>query len=100
MRYGIKKTIEYENWIVGETEKSKVQIADRLANIELYGHFGTIKDVSDGVWELKWKNGRRIYYVYIPETKILLLLGGNKNGQSYAIAQAKKILRKYTKNDT
>jgi hypothetical protein len=30
---------------------------------------------------------------YIPEKKILLLLGGNKNGQDKDIRQPKKILR-------
>jgi hypothetical protein len=34
-----------------------------------------------------------VYYAYIPEKKILLLLGGNKNGQDKDIRQAKKILR-------
>ncbi len=95
MLYTIKKTSEYDEWLLTQSEKTKVQIAKRLANIELYGHFGTIKDVHDYVWELKWQNGRRLYYVYIPESQILLLLGGNKNGQSYDIAQAKKILSKY-----
>ena len=96
MGYRIKKTIEYNDWLKTQTEKSRVQIAKRLMNIENEGHFGIIKEVDDDVWELKWKNGRRIYYVYIPESKTLLLLGGNKNDQSYDIAQAKKVLRKYT----
>jgi putative addiction module killer protein len=58
------------------------------------GYFGTINDVGDEVLELKWKNGRRIYYEIIPETTMLLLLGGNKNGQRKDITQAKKILKK------
>lgn len=95
MEYSIKKTIEYDDWLATQTDKSRVQIAKRLSHIEQYGHFGTIRDVDDNVWELKWKNGRRVYYVYLPESKILLLLGGNKNDQSYDIAQAKKILGKY-----
>ncbi len=100
MQYRIKKTIEYDEWIATQSAKSKVQIAKRLSNIEQHGHFGTIKDVHDGVWELKWQNGRRVYYVYIPEANILLLIGGSKNGQSYDISQAKKILRKYAENET
>lgn len=96
MRYSIKKTTEYNDWLATESAKSQVQITKRLANIEQWGHFGTIRDVDDGVWELKWRNGRRIYYVHVFEAKILLLIGGSKNGQSYDITQAKKILRKYT----
>jgi putative addiction module killer protein len=100
MNYKVKKTIEYDEWVVTQSAKSQVQITKRLSKIEQYGHFGIINDVDDGVWELKWKNGRRVYYVYIPESKILLLIGGNKNGQDYDIAQAKKILKKYAKNET
>ena len=100
MTYTIKKTIEYDEWLFTQSAKSKVQIAVRLSKIEQHSHFGTINDVGDYVWELKWKNGRRVYYVYMPETKILLLLGGNKNGQNYDITQAKKILRKYAENET
>lgn len=35
-------------------------------------------------------------FAYLAQENILLLLGGNKNGQDYDISQAKKILRKYT----
>jgi hypothetical protein len=34
----------------------------------------------------------KILLSYIPEKKILLLLGGNKNGQSKDISKAKKYL--------
>jgi putative addiction module killer protein len=100
MRYKIKKTIQYENWLISESAKSRVQIAKRLSNIEQHGHFGIIKDIGDGIWELKWKNGRRIYYVYVPDSNILILIGGSKNGQNYDIAQAKNILKKYSQNET
>lgn len=62
-------TIEYRDWLVKQSAKSQVQIAKRLSHIEQYGHFGTIKDLKDNVWELKWKNGFRVYYVYIPKLK-------------------------------
>jgi putative component of toxin-antitoxin plasmid stabilization module len=39
-------------------------------------------------------NGRVIYYVYFEEENILLLLGGNKNGQDKDINRARKILSK------
>jgi hypothetical protein len=45
---------------------------------------------------LRWKEGRRIYYAYIPEKKILLLLGGNKNGQDKDVSKAKAIYLKAT----
>ncbi len=44
---------------------------------------------------MHWKNGRRIYFSYIAELDIVLLLGGNKNGQDKDIKKAKNILKKY-----
>lgn len=99
MKYSIFKTTEYDDWFSQETAKSQVQIDDRLSRIESDGHFGTKKGVGNGVAELKWKNGRRIYYALIPEDNVLLLLGGNKNGQSKDIAEAQKILREYTEDE-
>jgi putative addiction module killer protein len=96
MKYRVLRTEEFNDWLEDETLKSQVQIEKRISNIELEGHFGTTNDVGDDVLELKWKDGRRVYYVHLPETDVLLLLGGNKNGQSYDIKQAKKIFKKYT----
>lgn len=99
MQYRFLKTPEYEEWIGQEPPKSRVQIAKRLANIEREGHFGVFRDdLGDGICELKWDNGRRIYYAFIPERKILLLLGGNKNGQNKDIQKAKKIFFKHIKS--
>jgi putative addiction module killer protein len=90
MRYTILKTKDYHGWLVAETMKSRFQIAKRLEKIENYGHFGEARNLGDGVFELKWEKGRRVYYAIIPENNLLLLLGGNKNGQSRDITQAKK----------
>lgn len=97
MRYRIFKTPEYQAWLEDEVPKARVQIAARLERIETEGYFGNHKDLGDNIWELKWAGGRRVYYAYIEELCILLLLGGNKNGQSKDITQSKKILRKHTK---
>lgn len=94
--YIIYNTPEYDKWLSEQSAKSQVQILGRMAHVQDEGYFGDHKDVDDGVWEFRWKNGRRVYYAYIPEKKILLLLGGNKNGQDKDIKQAKKILRQYT----
>jgi len=95
MQYRIIKTPEYQEWLENETKKSVVQIEDRISKIEAEGHFGTHKNLGNEVWELKWQNGRRIYFACIPEYRILLLLGGNKNGQDKDIQKSKKIFRKY-----
>ena len=98
MRFRILRTIEFMDWLNNENLKSQVQIEKRISNIETEGHFGTVNDVGENVQELKWKNGRRVYYSYLPEFNILLLIGGNKNGQNYDIKKAKKILKEYTEN--
>lgn len=98
--YAILKTPEFESWFSSLTVREQVQIHGRLSRIETEGYFGEHKYVGeDGaeVWELKWQVGRRVYFAYIPKAKVLLLLGGNKNGQSKDITRAKKILRKHFK---
>ena len=95
MMYELYKALEFEEWLNEQPVKSKLQIEIRLLHISCDGYFGTCKLLTDHIWELKWANGRRIYYAHIAECNILLLLGGNKNGQSKDIAQAKKILNKY-----
>ena len=93
--YTIYNAPEYDDWLEDQPARSQVQIRERISRIQDEGYFGDHKDVNDGVWELRWKNGRRVYYTYIPEKKILLLLGGNKNGQDKDIRQAKKIFQKH-----
>ncbi|OGN64600.1 MAG: hypothetical protein A3E80_04760 [Chlamydiae bacterium RIFCSPHIGHO2_12_FULL_49_9] len=97
--YKICRIPEFITWYERQTEKAKVQIDGRLSKIQDEGYFGDQKCVSenpDGVWELRWKSGRRLYFAYIPESKILLLLGGNKNAQDQDIRKAKRLFKKYT----
>lgn len=94
--YELFRTPEFEEWFGQQPQKSQLQVDDRLIRIMTDEHFGNCKHLTDFIWELKWVNGRRIYYAYLAEYNILLLLGGNKNGQDKDIKQAKKILEKYT----
>ena len=45
MRYKVLRTEEFDDWLANESLESQVQIEKRISNIELEGHFGTIKDV-------------------------------------------------------
>ena len=56
----IRRTPEFEKWFKKQTEKEKAQIDARLKNIELHNYFGDHKSLSEGLLELRWKNGRRI----------------------------------------
>jgi putative addiction module killer protein len=97
MRYKVLRTQEFCDWLKGETLKAQVQVEKRIANIEIEGRFGLYKDLEDDLFELKWSNGRRVYYACLQGQNVMLLLGDNKNGQDYDINQAKKILNKYTR---
>jgi putative addiction module killer protein len=91
--YTIATTEEYDEWYDGRSVKDKVQIDSRLTKIQDGGYFGTTRDLEEDLYELK----SRIYYAYLEEENILLLLGGNKNGQNKDITRARKILSKKTK---
>ncbi len=97
--YKLIKTFEFEEWYDEQSLKNRFQIDERLSHIQIDAHFGDHKNLEGGVWELRWKNGRRLYFSYLAEQNILLLLGGNKNGQNKDISQAKKIFRKYVEKD-
>src|ERR1700722_17340986 len=100
--YQVSKDPRFDDWMEAQTARTRVQIQKRLSKIERYGHFGDHKSVSEyetgylknAVWELRWQDGKRVYYAYIPEKRILLLLGGNKNGQDQDVSQAKNIFVK------
>ncbi len=94
--YKIVTTKEFDNWYFEQSKKEKIQIDSRLIKIQNDGYFGITKDLEDDLYELKWTGGRRIYFTYLQEQNILLLLGGNKNGQDKDINQARKILSKST----
>ena len=95
MKYNVKKTPEFFEWFQRESSKSQEQTFDRLSRIERDSHFGDHKHIKKYLWELRWKNGRRIYYAYLPHKNLLVILGGNKNGQKQDINKAQKLLQKY-----
>lgn len=55
----ILKTAEFEDWLKEQAPKLRTMIQARLDLVSL-GHFGNHKRF-DGLIELKWLNGTRIY---------------------------------------
>ena len=53
----------------------------RIARIEAHDHLGDWKYIANGLAELRWKNGRRVYFAKLKDRIILLLAGGYKNEQ-------------------
>lgn len=101
--YQVDETEEYCTWFESQSLKTQAIVAKRIKNIINYGHFEDFKDVSqydrgltkDGMLELRWDDEKRVYYGKIGDTYLLLLYGGNKNGQNKDIKNAKKIFLKY-----
>lgn len=60
MKYRIFITDEFGEWLDEEPARSQVQVADRLDKVKAEGYFGDHKRVRENIWELRWKNGRRI----------------------------------------
>jgi putative addiction module killer protein len=87
------KTDEFVKWYGQQTEKTQYLIESRLKRISTDDHWGFINKF-DGLIELKWTSGLRIYTAKINNVMVVILLGGNKNGQNKDIKKAKAILEK------
>lgn len=91
----IQRTPEFTKWFEDQTEKGKAQIDARLKNIEIHNYFGDHKPLGEHLLELRWKNGRRVYYSLIMKNELtLVLLGGFKNAQKKDIKKARSILKR------
>ena len=89
------KLKEYLIWYEAQSAKIRAQIDSRLEKIRDYGHYGHVRKLSSFLFEIKFNNGNRIYYterIFDGEV-LILILGGNKNGQDKDIKKAQKIPR-------
>jgi len=94
----LKRTIEFSDWFETLIVKEQAQVDARLQRIEQHNHFGDVRDLGDGLAELRWANGRRVYFTRAVDQNgslVLLVLGGMKNGQKKDIKQARLLVRKY-----
>lgn len=90
------RTSEFTAWFETQPVKIRAQIDARLENIRTHGHYGHYKRLSTVLFEIKFNNGNRIYYTekVIDGKTVILILGGNKNGQDKDIRRAQKIAEK------
>lgn len=87
--YTVIKMSEFELWLGSQPPKTKAIVLARLDMIAV-GHFGDHKRF-DGLVELRWKNGIRVYAFFYGRCVIVVLYGGNKNAQNKDIKKAKRI---------
>ena len=88
-KYEILKTDEFTDWLNEQPSKTRAIVIARLDLLSI-GHFGNHKRF-DGLIELRWLNGIRLYSFMWGNSVVVALYGGNKNGQSKDIKKAKKI---------
>ena len=89
--YEILKTDVFEQWYKKQALKVQLQVDGRLERIQEESHFGHTKVLGNSVYELKFNNGNRVYYILKNRALIILLTGGNKNSQSKDIRLAKRL---------
>ena len=90
VRVPILKTRKFLSWLETLPAKTQAIVNARFDRIELDGHFGLVNRF-DGLIELKWTSGLRIYTFLYQNRVMIVLWGGNKNGQEKDIHKAKKI---------
>ena len=67
---------------------AKDEIRSRLNRVRL-GNYGDCKSVRDGVLELRFRSGIRIYFTEIGDIVVLLFCGGDKETQDRDVTKAK-----------
>ena len=86
----VLRTADFTEWYQSLDRKLRLQVDARIERVVAEGHFGDVKRF-EGITELRWKSGLRVYSAErIPN--LILLLGGNKNGQDKDIRKAKRLL--------
>ena len=79
--------IEWQNSL---QKTDRLIVYKRLERLKL-GNYGDYKSVGDGVLELRFNQGFRIYFTEVDNIIILLLCGGDKSTQQKDIEKAKII---------
>ncbi|GHU10965.1 hypothetical protein FACS189449_01470 [Alphaproteobacteria bacterium] len=87
----------FSDWIDDLSRDYADKISKRLLRV-LLGNFGDFKSLGNGLYELRFNEGLRVYYSQIDNVVVLLLAGGDKNtkrDQSRDIDKAKEYLSDY-----
>lgn len=87
------KTEDSLSWLRLQPVKIQVQIDGRLLRIQEQSHYGHTRRLSSVLFKIKFNNRNHIYCteININGKTLVLILGGNKNGQNKDIKKAQKI---------
>ena len=94
----VERAPEFTKWFEAVDNTTRIRVAARLQKVEAQGHFGEFRNLGQGLCELKWKLGLRVYFVIAQDeggNLFVALLGGGKDGQTRDISKARAILERY-----
>ena len=96
MKMQVESTPEFRVWLASLNKDEQIKIKDRVVRIREEGHLGDFKSLGDGLLEMRWRNGWRIYFMKQNKILILILIGGLKNDQKADIKKARAMLGRYS----
>ncbi len=91
----IVESSTFGRWIRRLRDRAAVaRINARLRNVT-NGHFGDVRTVGDGVFEMRIQRGPgyRVYFIREGDEVVVLLCGGDKSSQPRDIERAKQMAR-------
>lgn len=91
--YGKSPFLEWYNSL---DNSPKATIVKRLQKVER-GLYGKTRNLKQGLIELKFESGLRIYFVEDGDTIVILLCGGGKDNQNKDIKKAYEYINDLTK---
>jgi putative addiction module killer protein len=83
----------FAEWLLRQSPATRGLIRLRLRKVE-NGNFGDIKSVGGKVYELRFREGWRVYLAQARD-RVYLLGGGSKNNQQRDIDAAKDLWSQY-----
>jgi putative addiction module killer protein len=91
-RFVLKRTVEFGRWYSALCPGDQARVDGRLEDM-IQGRFGNSRSLGEGLFELKWKNGMRVYFSRkrVARIDIFVLWGGFKGTQDADIAKARRL---------
>ncbi|MFI5362243.1 MAG: hypothetical protein ACHQ49_09765 [Elusimicrobiota bacterium] len=94
--FTLRRTRDFARWYAAQVANDRGRIDARLDALRV-GHFGVSRNLGDGLFELKWKNGLRVYFSRkrVAGVDILVLWGGFKGSQAGDIAKSRRLKSRF-----
>jgi putative addiction module killer protein len=95
MLYKVETSNNFDRWFCKQNERIKRYVLARILTCQTQGILGDIKMLGSKLYEMRWKNGIRVYFTFKEENIIFLLTGGKKNDQKKDIKKAREIQKNW-----